>query len=275
MKAVGYLGDAQLRGLQQERGLHQEHLIDIVDNGAAGDLTDDAGEIDGGDVKFRGIERDVMVPGEVAGQQADEADEDFLDALGRLAVNDGELLGVLQVEQEDGVEHPQDLALVDVVGVQVADDFAHLRGQVPCGVRGQRLLRLVQLHDGQVGQVYEVVDGRFLSLFSPNRTYNSKTFRTFAAEKRLTNTERDRRMTTMTVQIPTGQVGWFEQMLRSMGWAFRKEDTSASASEKPRVFEAEVDELLSMFNTDQISQEEVDRECELVREELYDARKTR
>jgi len=41
------------------------------------------------------------------------------------------------------------------------------------------------------------------------------------------------------------------------------------------VFEAEVDELLSMFNTDQISQEEVDRECELVREELYDARQTR
>ena len=49
-------------------------------------------------------------------------------------------------------------------------------------------------------------------------------------------------MTTMTVQIPTGQVNWFEQMLRSMGWAFRKEETSASASEKPRVFEAEVDE---------------------------------
>ena len=46
----------------------------------------------------------------------------------------------------------------------------------------------------------------------------------------------------MTVQIPTGQVNWFEQMLRSMGWAFRKEETSASASEKPRVFEAEVDE---------------------------------
>lgn len=100
-------------------------------------------------------------------------------------------------------------------------------------------------------------------------------FRNFAADKRILNTERDRRMTTMTVQIPTGQVGWFEQMLRSMGWAFRKEETSARASEKPRVFEAEVNELLSMFNTDQISQEEVDRECELVREELYDARQTR
>ena len=82
-------------------------------------------------------------------------------------------------------------------------------------------------------------------------------------------------MTTMTVQIPTGQVGWFEQMFRSMGWAFRKEATPARVSEKPHVFEAEVDELLSMFNTDQISQEEVDRECELVREELYDARQTR
>ena len=82
-------------------------------------------------------------------------------------------------------------------------------------------------------------------------------------------------MTTMTVQIPTGQVGWFEQMLRSMGWTFRRVETSASISEKPRVFEAEVDELLSMFNTDQISQEEVDRECELVREELFDARQTR
>ena len=83
-------------------------------------------------------------------------------------------------------------------------------------------------------------------------------------------------MTTMTVQIPSGQVGWFEQMLRSMGWVFRKEETPiAVAIEKPRVFEAEVDELLAMFNTDQITQEDVDRECEAVREELYDARQTR
>ena len=51
MEAVGYLGDAHRGGLQQERGLHQEHLIDVVDDGAARDLTDDAGEIDGGDVE--------------------------------------------------------------------------------------------------------------------------------------------------------------------------------------------------------------------------------
>ena len=46
MEVVGNLGDAHRRGLQQEGSLHQEHLIDIVDNGAARDLTDHAGEID-------------------------------------------------------------------------------------------------------------------------------------------------------------------------------------------------------------------------------------
>ena len=76
-------------------------------------------------------------------------------------------------------------------------------------------------------------------------------------------------MTTMTVQIPSSQVGWFEQMLRTMGWVFRKEDTpDVAETEKTRVFETEIDELLTMFNTDKISQEDVDRECELVREEL-------
>jgi len=74
-----------------------------------------------------GIEGDVVMFREMAGQQTDEADEDFLDALGRLSMHDGALLGVLQVEQEDRIEHAQHLALVDVVGVQVADDFAHLR----------------------------------------------------------------------------------------------------------------------------------------------------
>ena len=42
MEVVGYLGDAQLGGLQQEGGLHQQHLIDIVDDGAASDPTDHA-----------------------------------------------------------------------------------------------------------------------------------------------------------------------------------------------------------------------------------------
>ena len=32
-------------------------------------------------------------------------------------------------------------------------------------------------------------------------------------------------MTTMTLQVPGAQVGWFEQMVRSMGWTFRREET--------------------------------------------------
>ena len=81
-------------------------------------------------------------------------------------------------------------------------------------------------------------------------------------------------MTTMTVQIPNNQVSWFEQMIRAMGWVFKKEENPSVVEDKPHVLESEVDELMSMFNTDQISQEEIDRECELVREEMYHARQT-
>ena len=75
-------------------------------------------------------------------------------------------------------------------------------------------------------------------------------------------------MTTMTVQIPNSQVGWFEQMIRSMGWRLRKEETT------DKTLDSEVDELLAMFKTDQISQEEIDNECESVREELFNERQT-
>ena len=76
----------------------------------------------------------------------------------------------------------------------------------------------------------------------------------------------------MTLQIPNSQLGWFEQMIRTMGWPFSKDEAPKANSIGQRVFEAEVDELQRLFNTDQISQEEVDRECELVREELYNSR---
>ena len=59
-----------------------------------------------------------------------------------------------------------------------------------------------------------------------------------------------------------------------MGWAFKKEETLAAVADDTRAFETEVDELLDMFNTDQISQEDIDRECEQVREELYNARQS-
>ena len=35
-------------------------------------------------------------------------------------------------------------------------------------------------------------------------------------------------MATMTLQIPLSQIGWFEQMVRTMGWSFKREDTKAS-----------------------------------------------
>ena len=56
--------------------------------------------------------------------------------------------GVLQVEQEDGIEHPQHLAFINMVGMQIADDFSHLHGQMLCGIRRKGLFGLMQLYDG-------------------------------------------------------------------------------------------------------------------------------
>ena len=98
MEMVGYLGNVQLGGLQQEGGFHQQHLVDIVDDSAPRDLTDHAGEIDGRDMEPVGIEGNVMMLGEVAGQQTNKANEDFLYALGRLAVYNGTILGILQIK---------------------------------------------------------------------------------------------------------------------------------------------------------------------------------
>ena len=70
METVAYLGDAQFRDAEKERSFHQEHLVDIVDNCAATDLTDYAGEINCRDMELVGIERDVMVFRKVLGQQS-------------------------------------------------------------------------------------------------------------------------------------------------------------------------------------------------------------
>ena len=136
MEVVGYLGDAQLGSLQQERRFHEKHMVNIIDNSAASDLTDNTREIDRGDVKFGGVERDVMVFRKVAGQYADEADEYFLNALRCLAVYDGMILGILQVKQEYGIEHAQYFIFINVVGMKIADNFTHLHEQMLCGIWG-------------------------------------------------------------------------------------------------------------------------------------------
>ena len=43
--------------------------------------------------------------------------------------------------------------------MKIADDFTHFHEQMLCCFGRQRLFRLVQLYDGHVGQMYEVVDG--------------------------------------------------------------------------------------------------------------------
>ena len=33
-------------------------------------------------------------------------------------------------------------------------------------------------------------------------------------------------MATMTLQVPTAQIGWFEQMVRTMGWTITRKDVA-------------------------------------------------
>ena len=61
MQTICNLIDTQFGGFQQEGRFYHEHLVDIIDNSAPSDLTDDTREIDWGDIKFGGVERDVMV----------------------------------------------------------------------------------------------------------------------------------------------------------------------------------------------------------------------
>ena len=53
MELVGDLGDAQRSLSQQEGSLHQQHLVDIINDGAAiWYLTDNAREVGSGDAEF-------------------------------------------------------------------------------------------------------------------------------------------------------------------------------------------------------------------------------
>ena len=61
------------------------------------------------------VERDVVMLGEMVGQQTDKADEDFLDTLGCLAMYNSTILSILQVEQEYGIEHTQHFPLINMV----------------------------------------------------------------------------------------------------------------------------------------------------------------
>jgi len=54
-------------------------------------------------------------------------------------------LRILQVEQEDGIEHLQDFLLVDMVRMQIVTDFQHLIRQSQGIVVLQRHLGLMQL----------------------------------------------------------------------------------------------------------------------------------
>ena len=67
METIGYLCNAQFGCVQQERGFHEKHLVDVIYNGSTGYLTNDAREIDGRDVELGCIEGNVVMLGKMVG----------------------------------------------------------------------------------------------------------------------------------------------------------------------------------------------------------------
>lgn len=47
-------------------------------------------------------------------------------------------------------------------------------------------------------------------------------------------TQNNTNMSTFTLNIPAEQVGWFEQMVRTMGWTFSKKETVSAAERRTR-----------------------------------------
>lgn len=42
-------------------------------------------------------------------------------------------------------------------------------------------------------------------------------------------------MATVTLQVPVGQIGWFEQMVHTMGWTFHREDNEVVEDKHPAI----------------------------------------
>lgn len=88
-------------------------------------------------------------------------------------------------------------------------------------------------------------------------------------------------MTTMTVHVPALQEGWFEQMLRSMGCRFRKEEfLDEKITDNEDVEDSnrakQLEDLLEAVRTKEvvdITDQEIIDECKAVRKEMYEARK--
>ncbi|MBQ7472046.1 MAG: hypothetical protein IJS97_06430 [Prevotella sp.] len=64
-------------------------------------MADDAREVGGGDAEFGGVEADVVMLFEMLGQQAEETEEDFFDALRKAVLADAMLLDGGEVGEEE------------------------------------------------------------------------------------------------------------------------------------------------------------------------------
>lgn len=141
MEALCNVGKWKVGCLQQPRGFHQQHLVDIVHHGAARHLADYAREVNRGDVETLSIESYVVMLNEVGVQQAHKGDELFRGALADLSRAYVLGHGIHQVKYKLGEQCAQRLVQVAVVRVLIADNLKHVLPEVS-------RLPVVKMYDG-------------------------------------------------------------------------------------------------------------------------------
>lgn len=151
-EAVGDVGDGEVGAFQEPRCFHQEHLADIVADGAPRHLPDDAREVGRRDAEFRRIKSEVAVFDEVPGQQAHKGNVDIDRSAAEMRGADGAFLHVAEVEQEEGEEHLRGFGAEAMLRILIINNFAHPASDTFTAVVGDVHNGLSQFRHRQVGR---------------------------------------------------------------------------------------------------------------------------
>ena len=122
-------------------------------------MADNAREVGGGDAEFGGVEADVVVLFEVLWQQAEEAKEDFFDALGETVLTDAVLLDGGEVGEEEVIEHAQAVVSQRESHLLIVNHHLHQFAQATKIVGFQREHGRGELYYRKVGRADGVAHG--------------------------------------------------------------------------------------------------------------------
>ena len=84
-------------------------------------------------------------------------------------------------------------------------------------------------------------------------------------------------MATMTLEIPNSDISMFKLIVERMGWLLKRETTEQQRFTSDEIQTAKIRgkklrQFIEKFRTDEISEDEINAECEAVRQKMYEER---